>query len=49
MTVKELKEFLKDIPDELQVMLVRSCREYPIFKYVKQKDESGTIEELQIS
>lgn len=49
MTVKELKEFLKDIPDDINVILYRVYRETPIFKYIKTKDSSGIKEELLIS
>lgn len=33
MTVKELKEFLKDIPDDVKIRLVQDVPEDPIFKY----------------
>lgn len=49
MTVKELKEFIEDIPDNAKVVLIRSQKEFPIVKYVKSTDLSGEInEELQI-
>lgn len=49
MTVKELKEFISDIPDNAKVVLIRSEKEYPIVKYVKATNVDGEIyEELQI-
>ena len=48
MTVKELKEFLKDIPDDVEVILQRATKEHPIFKYVKTKILSGIEEKVLI-
>lgn len=49
MTVKELKEFLKDIPDNTEIVISRARREKPIFKYIKTKNLTSTTEEVQIS
>lgn len=49
MTVKELKDFLKDIPDNTEVVLLRAIREKPVIKYIKTKTLSGIKEEVQIS
>lgn len=49
MTVKELKEFLKDLPDNVEVNLLRTTKEVPIIEYIKTKTLSGTKEEVQIS
>ena len=49
MTVKELREFLKDIPENTEVVLLRTTRERPIIKYIKTKTLSGIKEEVQIS
>lgn len=49
MTVKELKDFICDIPDNAKIVLIRSGKEFPIVKYVKTTDLSGEINvELQI-
>lgn len=48
MTVKELKEFLKDIPDDVEIILQRATEERPIFKYVKTKILSGIEEKVLI-
>lgn len=49
MIVKELKEFLKDIPDNTEVVLLKTTKERPIIKYIKTKTLSGIKEEVQIS
>lgn len=49
MTVKELKEFLENIPDDVEVILYRTCKEKPIFKYIKTRILTGTTEEVQIN
>ena len=49
MTVKELKEFLKDIPDYVEVILHRTCKDKPVFKYIKTKSLFGLTEEVQIN
>ena len=49
MTVKELKDFIKDLPDNTEVVLLRTIREKPIITYIKTKTLSGIKEEVQIS
>ena len=50
MTIKELKEFIKDLPDNTEVVLIRTTKELPIFRYIKTKEINGTVkEEVQIS
>lgn len=49
MTVKELKDFLKDIPDNTEIVLLKSTKEKPIIRYIKTKSLSGIKEEVQIS
>lgn len=41
MTVKELKEFLKDIPDNIPVRLVRDISETPSFTYEEKIRKDG--------
>lgn len=48
MTVGELKEFIKDIPDNVDVVVLKRVKETAIFKYTKTKAPSGITEELQI-
>ena len=49
MTVKELKDFIKDIPDNTEIVLLKSTKEKPIIRYIKTKSLSGIKEEVQIS
>lgn len=49
MTVKELREFIKDIPDNTEIVLLKSTKEKPIIRYIKTKSLSGIKEEIQIS
>ena len=49
MTVKELKDFLKDLPDNTEIVLLKSTKEKPIIRYIKTKSLSGIKEEVQIS
>lgn len=48
MTVGELKDFLKDIPDNVDVVVLKQVKDTAIFKYIKTKSSSGITEELQI-
>lgn len=48
MTVGELKDFLKDIPDNVDVVILKQVKDTAIFKYIKTKNSSGITEELQI-
>lgn len=49
MTIKELKDFIKDIPDDVEVVLLRTIKEEPVIKYIKTKTLSEIKEEVQIS
>lgn len=51
MTVKELREFLKDLPDDADVVLLRSTPEVPTFTYRKVISTDGIRDkcELEIS
>lgn len=48
MTVKELKEFIKDIPDNVDVVVLKQVKDTASFKYIKTKNSSGITEKLQI-
>ena len=50
MTVKELKEFLKDIPDDVNIVVMHTTKEISNLKYIKATFFDGSsIEEIQIS
>lgn len=50
MTVKELKDFLSNIPDDANVVIMHTTKEIPNLKYIKAMFLDGSsAEELQIS
>lgn len=48
MTVKELKEFLKDLPDDAKVILLKTTPEEPRVTYKKYKYFDKTVEKVVI-
>ena len=50
MTVKELRDFLKYIPDNVNIVVMHTTKEIPNLKYIKAYCFDGSvIEEIQIS
>jgi len=48
MTIKELKEFIEDLPDNTKVILLKVIPEEPRFTYKKYKYFDKTVEKVVI-
>lgn len=48
MTVKELKEFLKDLPDDAKIIVAKTAPEEPRFTYEKSTCFNKIIERVSI-
>lgn len=46
MTVGELKEFLKDIPDDIEIQVIGRDDKIPIFSYIRWMTCNHEIKEL---